>query len=50
VKTAADMMADLRRKNSGSTGAIEIKKPDQAAPDPVKSISTLKELTSLIRR
>jgi len=50
VKTAADMMADLRRKNSGSTGAIEIKKPDQGPPDPVKSISTLKELTSLIRR
>ena len=58
VKTAADMMADLRRKNSGSTGATGAadsgapvnKKPDQAQAGPVKSVATLKELTALIRR
>jgi replicative DNA helicase len=51
VKTATDMMADLRRKNS-ATGAASgtDRKPDPAPQDPVKSVATLKELTSLIRR
>lgn len=51
VKTATDMMADLRRKNS-STGAASgtDRKPDPVQQDPVKSVATLKELTSLIRR
>jgi len=51
VKTATDMMADLRRKNS-STGAASgpDRKPDPELQDPVKSVATLKELTSLIRR
>jgi hypothetical protein len=51
VKTATDMMADLRRKNS-ATGAASgtDRKPDPVSQDPVKSVATLKELTSLIRR
>jgi hypothetical protein len=51
VKTATDMMADLRRKNS-ATGAASgpDRKPDPGVQDPVKSVATLKELTSLIRR
>ena len=48
IKTAADMMGDLRRKNSGATGASQ--KQDQPGADPVRSIATLKELTSMIRR
>lgn len=52
VKTAADMMADLRRKNHTPTdGLTDVKdKPHQASPGAVKSVATLKELTSLIRR
>jgi archaellum biogenesis ATPase FlaH len=53
VKTAADMMADLRRKNSGTTGAsvpVPDRRPDPVSQDPVRSVATLKELTSLIRR
>ena len=45
VKTASDMMADLRRKNTSDT-----KKQDQPVADPVKSVASLKELTSMIRR
>ena len=45
VKTASDMMADLRRKNTS-----DAKKQDQPVADPVKSVATLKELTSMIRR
>jgi replicative DNA helicase len=48
VKTAADMMADLRRKNSVS--ADDKKQPDQPKIDPVKSVDSLKQLTALIRR
>lgn len=50
VKTAADMMADLRRKNHGPTGSADNKKPDPPAADPVKSVAALRELTALIRR
>lgn len=53
VKTASDMMADLRRKNSHTTGAstpVPDRKPDPGAQDPVRGMATLKELTSLIRR
>lgn len=52
VKTASDMMADLRRKNHTPTdGNTDVKdKPHQASPGAVKSVATLKELTSLIRR
>lgn len=53
VKTAADMMADLKRKNSVSVSGVPAthdKKPDPVSQDPVKSVATLKELTSLIRR
>ncbi|NDF30477.1 MAG: hypothetical protein EB150_09845 [Nitrososphaeria archaeon] len=53
VKTASDMLADLRRKNNqAATGnsATENKKPDQPSVDPVKSVASLKELTSLIKR
>jgi len=53
VKTAADMMADLRRKNT-HTGASSPppsdRTPDPGAQDPVRGMATLKELTSLIRR
>lgn len=52
VKTAADMMSDLRRKNS-STGASSPpsdRRPDPVSQDPVRGMATLKELTSLIRR
>ena len=47
-KSAADMMGDLRRKNSGATGPSQ--KQDQPPADPVRSIATLKELTAMIRR
>ena len=51
VKTASDMLADLRRKNTLDPSNHMNKKPDPAAqPDPVRSVATLKELTSLIRR
>lgn len=52
ARTAADMMADLRRKNQSpaDTGTDVKDKPHQAAPGAVKSVATLKELTSLIRR
>ena len=51
VKTASDMLADLRRKNTLDPSNHVNKKPDLAAqPDPVRSVATLKELTSLIRR
>jgi replicative DNA helicase len=52
VRTASDMMADLRRKNQSpaDTGTDVKDKPHQAAPGAVKSVATLKELTSLIRR
>lgn len=52
VKTAGDMLADLRRKNNhtGASSAVPDKKPEQNNSDPVKSVSTLKELTNLIRR
>jgi replicative DNA helicase len=48
TKTAADMMGDLRRKNSSN----DSRKQDQPEADPVvnKSIATLKELTAMIRR
>ncbi len=49
AKTAQDMMADLRRKNS-ATGTADNKRPDPSAADPVKSVAALKELTALIRR
>jgi len=49
AKTAQDMMADLRRKNS-ATGTADNKRPDPPAADPVKSVAALKELTALIRR
>jgi replicative DNA helicase len=52
TKTAADMMADLRRKNisAGASAASREEKPHQAQPDAAKNMSVLKELTSLIRR
>jgi replicative DNA helicase len=50
AKTAQDMMADLRRKNSGSAGAADNKRPEPPSADPVKSVAALKELTALIRR
>ena len=49
AKTAQDMMADLRRKNS-ATGTADNKRPDPPAADPVKSVAALRELTALIRR
>jgi replicative DNA helicase len=48
VKTASDMLADLRRKNNASTTAADAKPVIQAPT--AKSVATLKELTSLIRR
>ena len=52
VKTAADMMADLRRKNTTGASAPPPtdRKPDPGGQDPVRGMATLKELTSLIRR
>lgn len=51
VKTASDMMADLRRKNNTPTKSdVADEKPHPASPGAVKSVNTLKELTSLIRR
>lgn len=53
VKTASDMLADLRRKNNpGATGASphDVKRSDPPQVDPVKSVASLKELTSLIKR
>lgn len=52
VKTASDMMADLRRKNNAPVSKSDTgeEKPPQATPVAVKSVATLKELTSLIRR
>jgi hypothetical protein len=53
VKTASDMLADLRRKNNQAatgTSTTENKKPDQPSVNPVKSVVSLKELTSLIKR
>lgn len=45
TKTAADMLSDLKRKNTS-----EPKKQDSEAPDAGKSLATLKELTAMIRR
>ncbi len=51
VKTAADMMADLRRKNSGPTGPISAPPPKPVVgADPQSSVAKLKELTALIKR
>ena len=51
VKTAADMMADLRRKSSGATGASQMPPPKPAVTsDPQSSVAKLKELTALIKR
>jgi hypothetical protein len=51
VKTAQDMLADLRRKNNTSSNNDPAnKRPDQPVADPVKSVSTLQELTRLIKR
>jgi len=51
VKTAQDMLADLRRKNNTSANNDQDnKKPDQPSADPVKSVATLQELTRLIKR
>jgi replicative DNA helicase len=51
VKTAGDMLADLRRKNnSHNVDTMPDKKLEQNTSAPVKSVSTLKELTNLIRR
>ena len=48
VKTASDMLADLRRKNNAPTAA-GTSKPVAEAPT-AKSVATLRELTNLIRR
>jgi len=51
VKTAADMMADLRRKNTGATGAAPIPPANtDTMSAPANNLAKLKELTSLIRR
>jgi len=50
VKTASDMMADLRRKNSVTANGIKPDAPSNVAPDPTRSVAMLKELTGLIRR
>lgn len=50
VKTAADMMADLRRKNSSVSDSVPKITAQDPVSDPVRSVATLKELTSLIRR
>lgn len=51
VKTAADMMADLRRKNTGATGAAPIPPANtDTISAPASNLAKLKELTSLIRR
>jgi archaellum biogenesis ATPase FlaH len=44
VKTAADMMSDLRRKNNSAT--TETNQDHQ----PAKNVATLKELTQMVRR
>lgn len=50
VKTASDMLADLRRKNNGGAEGGANKEPDQAKPNPAPNVQTLRELTALIRR
>jgi hypothetical protein len=50
VKTASDMMADLRRKNSVTANGIKPDTSPNVAPDPTRSVAMLKELTGLIRR
>lgn len=52
VKTAADMMADLRRKNNVPSAAGETTKSPTGATagDSGKNVAALKELTALIRR
>ena len=44
-KSAADMLSDLKRKNSADS-----RKQEPDAPDVGKSLATLKELTAMIRR
>jgi replicative DNA helicase len=48
VKTAQDMLADLRRKNNSNVS--DNKTLDQPLADPVKNVATLQELTKLIKR
>jgi hypothetical protein len=50
AKTAADMMNDLRRRNNNGTAPQEKQDQPVMADPAVKSISTLKGLTSMIRR
>jgi hypothetical protein len=50
VKTASDMMADLRRKNSVTASGIKPDTQSNVAADPTRSVAMLKELTGLIRR
>lgn len=50
AKTAADMMNDLRRRSNNGTAPQEKQDQPVMADPAVKSISTLKGLTSMIRR
>ena len=48
TKTAADYVDGLRRRNTGD--GSQTKQDQPVLADPVKSVATLKELTSIIRR
>lgn len=47
VKTASDMMSDLRRKNNSATTEST---NNQEHQQPVRTVATLKELTQMVRR